>query len=79
MGFMISPVTIRPATRRDREAIARIAGRDTRPVPAEPVLLAEQNGTPLVAMSMRSGEVVADPFAPTAELVELVRLAGGSS
>ncbi len=76
---MMSPVTIRPATGCDRDAIARIAGRDTSPVPPEPVLLAEQDGVPLVAMSMRSGEVVADPFAPTAELVELVRLAGGAS
>jgi hypothetical protein len=40
------------------------------------VLLAERNGVPLVAMSTCSGQVVADPFSPTAELVELVRVAG---
>ena len=75
---MMSPVTIRPATRCDLDAVIRIAGRDTKPVPPEPILLAEQNGVPLVAMSLHSGEVVADPFSPTAELVELVRLAGAN-
>lgn len=66
------PVTIRLAGAADEPAIARVAGRDSRPSPANPLLLAERDGIVVAAISMRTGELVADPFVRTAELVELL-------
>lgn len=68
-------IVIRLAGHGDHAALARIAGRDSRPVPPAPVLLAERDGRPLAARSLETGAVVADPFAPTADLVELLAIA----
>lgn len=38
-----------------------------------PRLLAERDGIVVAAISLRTGELVADPFVRTAELVELLR------
>jgi hypothetical protein len=70
------PITIRAATALDRAAIMRIAQRDTRGLPPEPVLVAERAGEVQAALSLRTGGIVADPFRRTAELVALLRLAG---
>jgi hypothetical protein len=73
-GAVLVPVTIRLATAGDDEyAITRVAGRDSRPVPAEPWLVAERAGTIEAVLSLSSGEIVADPFRCTLELVELLR------
>jgi hypothetical protein len=73
-----SPITLRIATALDTPAIARVAARDTRPLPAGPVLVAERGGEVQAALSLRTGWVVADPFRRTAELVALLRLAGSA-
>jgi len=67
------PVTIRLAGAEDESAIARVADRDSRSSPPTPRLLAERDGTVVAAISLRTGELVADPFVRTAELVELLR------
>jgi hypothetical protein len=66
-------VTIRLADDRDRVALGRLAERDTRPLPNAPLLVAERDGQIAAALSLATGETVADPFTRTAELVELLR------
>ena len=67
-------ISIRPAVAADGPALTRLAALDSAPVPFGSVLLAEVDGQPRAALAVRDGAVVADPFAPTAELVELLRV-----
>jgi hypothetical protein len=67
-------ISIRAATNGDGPALARLAALDSAPVPFGPVLLAEVDGQPRAALSVRDDTVVGDPFARTAELVELLRV-----
>ena len=69
------PVTLRLADPADEIAIARLAERDSRAAPAAPRLVAERCGRLEAAISLTSGEAVADPFVRTAELLELLRRA----
>lgn len=68
------PVTIRYAGADDEAVLERLAALDSTAIPASPVLIAEVDGEPRVALSLRSSEVVADPFHKTARLVQLVRV-----
>lgn len=63
---------IRQALPVDRDAITRLARLDSRPVPAGPVLIAAVDGEIAAAVGIESGERIADPFRPTADLVELL-------
>jgi hypothetical protein len=67
-------LTLRLATSADRPALTRLAELDQASRPAEPVLLGVVMQRPIAALSLRDGSVIADPFSPTAELVELLRL-----
>jgi len=67
-------ITIRAARPEDRDALRRVAQRDTRAVPGGEVLLALVDGEPRAAISLSSGEAVADPFHPTADLVRMLEL-----
>jgi hypothetical protein len=67
-------ITIRPATAEDRGALARLAALDERPLPSGDVLLAFVDGELRAAVPARSGLAMADPFEPTADVVELLRL-----
>ncbi len=67
-------ISIRAATASDGPALARLAALDSAPVPFGPVLLAEVDGRPKAALSLRDQSVVGDPFARTAELTELLRV-----
>jgi hypothetical protein len=76
------PVTIRRATAADRATLERLAALDSAPAPVGDVLIAEVGDEALGAIEVASGATVADPFRPTAELVELLsvraaRLRGG--
>jgi hypothetical protein len=55
-------------------AIDRLARLDSRRLPTGPWLAAERGGEPLAAISLATRELVADPFARTAELGELLEL-----
>lgn len=67
-------VTVRLARSEDAADVLRLAQVDGRPVPLGPLLVAEVAGELLAARSLVSGSVVADPFRPTAHLVELLEL-----
>ena len=67
-------LTLRLATSADSSALARLADLEQTAAPADPVLLGEVMQRPVAALSLRDGRVIADPFTPTAELIELMRL-----
>jgi hypothetical protein len=67
-------LTVRLATGADRAAIARLAELEQAAPPAEPVLLGVVMERPVAALSLSDGRVLADPFTPSADLVELMRL-----
>ena len=69
----LGPVTLRFAFPDDALVLARLAALDDAPQPAHPVLLAEVSGEAVAALSLRDGRAIADPFQPSAELVELLR------
>jgi hypothetical protein len=70
---LTDPVTIRPATRADLPAVASLAELDSARVPRGGVLLAELRGSVVAAISLESGELFADPFVSTADLVKDLR------
>jgi hypothetical protein len=61
-------IGIRMAQPSDTAALERLAQLDSRPVPHEPVLLAEVGGELWSALSLDDGSIVADPFHLTGEL-----------
>jgi len=65
-------VTIRIAGEHDRAAIARIAELDSARPPVGPLLVAVLDEELAAAISLADGAVVADPFRPTAAVVELL-------
>lgn len=66
-------IMIRPAYADDSPAVARLAALDSSAVPAEPLLLAEVDDELRAALSLADGSVIADPFFPTLDLIELLR------
>jgi hypothetical protein len=69
----VLPVTIRLAREADLPQLGRLAERDSRPLPDGQLLIAERDGAIQAALSPESGRAIADPFAPTADLVGLLR------
>jgi hypothetical protein len=67
-------IAIRPAEATDVRALVRLAELDTRPLPAGRVLVAAVAGQIRAALSVDTGELIADPFAATAQLEALLRL-----
>ena len=67
-------VTIRRATEADRATLERLAALDSAATPTGEVLLAVVDGQALGAVEVASGAAIADPFRPTAELVEQLSL-----
>ncbi len=65
-------VTVRRARPADAAVLARLAALDSSPVPSGTVLIAEVAGDPLAAVSVDDFHAVADPFAPTGDLVLLL-------
>ena len=71
----MTPVLVRPARTVDAADLRRLATLDSaRPLTGD-VLLAVSGGDVAAAMSLDTGAVIADPFQPTAHLVELLRTA----
>ena len=71
-------IVIRRATDADIGALADLAILDSREPLSGPALIAEVDGVARAALDLDDGSVAADPFAHTAELVELLRLHAGS-
>jgi hypothetical protein len=72
-------LTIRTATTSDQFAIRRLAVLDSASPPTGEVLLGEMDGELWAAVSVDSGDAIADPFRPSGDVVELLRLHAGSS
>jgi len=68
-----SAITIRPAHAGDERALRRLAALDSAELPAEPLLIAEVEGGLRAALSLADGAAIADPFAPTVDVIALLR------
>jgi hypothetical protein len=66
-------IEIRPARPDDERALIRLGQLDSARVPPAPLVLAVEGGELRAAISLATGAAIADPFAPTARLVELLR------
>ena len=71
---MAPEITIRQATSADAFSLRRLAALDDRRALHGDVLLAEQGGEIRAALSLESGRSIANPFAPTAELVDMLQM-----
>jgi hypothetical protein len=71
------PLEIRSAGPADRPALRAVAQRDSRDLPDGPLLLAEVAGIPVAAVAVDTGELVADPFWPTAHATAVLLEAAG--
>ena len=66
-------ITVRRATPTDDASIAYVAALDSSPPPAGDVLVATDHAGIVAALGLDDGLLVADPFAPTADVVALLR------
>ena len=67
-------VLIRAARGSDGSALERLAQLDSTEVPAGALLVAESGGRLVAAIASSTGEAIADPFLPTADVVALLEL-----
>ena len=67
-------LTIRPADLADLAGLDRLAALDSAFPPTGEVLVAEVGGELWAAIEIDSGSTIADPFRPSGELVELLKL-----
>ena len=66
-------IIIRSSTEHDAPALGRLAALDSSPVLSGRALVAEVDGEMRAALPMNGSRPIADPFAETAHLVELLR------
>jgi hypothetical protein len=72
---MENTIVIRPSRRDDVAALFRIAALDSaQPLVGDDVLVAELGGEVVAAYAAAERRSVADPFRPTAALVDLLRM-----
>jgi hypothetical protein len=71
---MAPEIRIRQATGADAFALRRLAALDDRPALRGDVLLAEEAGDIRAAIGLGDGRVIANPFARTAALVDMLRV-----
>ena len=64
----------RATTAEDSEALKRLAQLDSSTPIAAGALIGSMNGKPAAAISLEDGRVTADPFQPTAQLVQALHL-----
>ena len=65
-------VTLRFGSAADDGTLARLSALDSSEPPARPVLVAEVNGQLRAALGLSDGTAVADPFHPSADLIDLL-------
>ena len=77
---MLSPattqtyLTIRPARPEDERRLRDLAALDSARPLAGDALLAERDGRPIAAVELQTGRGVADPFVPSASVIDLLRV-----
>src|SRR5688572_16889412 len=69
-----SSVLIRAARGSDGAQLERLAQLDSAEIPAGALLVAESDGRLVAAIASATGEAIADPFLPTADVVALLEL-----
>jgi hypothetical protein len=67
------PITLRLASDADAEELRRLAALETRALPCGPFLIATRDGAVEAAISLSTGDQLANPFRRTAELCALLR------
>jgi hypothetical protein len=67
-------LTVRRLQERDIDAIGRLAELDSQELPSGALLVAELGDELVAALPLEGGRVLADPFRPTASIVEILRL-----
>jgi len=67
-------LTIRPADLADLAGLDRLAALDSASPPTGDTLVAEVGGELWAAVEIETGTAIADPFRPSGDLVELLRL-----
>ena len=73
MTSTASTITIRPAGPADVAVIADLSQLDSQRAPTGDVMIAFHDDVAVAAISVDTGQVVADPFRPTISTVELLR------
>jgi hypothetical protein len=68
-----STIALRTATDRDAAILEKLAALDSAPALHAPAVVALVDGRPVAAASLSDASVVADPFVPTADVVELLQ------
>jgi hypothetical protein len=71
-----STLVIRVATPFDEAELRHLAALDSARPLAGPVLVAQSDGRIDAALSLEDGRAIADPFRPTAGLVDVLRARG---
>jgi hypothetical protein len=67
-------ISIRLATARDAQALARLADLDSAPPLDGAAVLAERDGEVIAAVALDDRRSAADPFAPTHDVLELLAM-----
>jgi hypothetical protein len=70
----LNTFTIRRASAGDSAAVARLATLDSATAPTGDLLLGEVGDELWAAVGIDSGAAIADPFRPSLDIVELLRL-----
>ncbi len=70
----MNELTIRRAGPGDAEALARLAALDSSRAPAGDILVVDVGDELRAALSLSSGQAIADPFHRTAGLVSMLRM-----
>jgi hypothetical protein len=71
--YAANSYTIRFATEHDAEALRHLADYDSQAPLDGAVIVGEQNGDIVAALSLADDRAIADPFRPTAHLVATMR------
>jgi hypothetical protein len=67
-------LTVRPATHADADSVRLLAALEGVTMPRGDVLVAQVGDDVVAALPLDGSSAIADPFRPTAELVELLKL-----
>jgi hypothetical protein len=76
---LMSEISLRLARPDDERELKLLADLDDRHLPPGPHLLASRDGEPCAALSLSTGEIVADPFLRTLEIGRLLRFAAAET